>query len=410
MKIINPYQILACALLEAACMVTVSAATLKVAEFLPNDFSLDASVSYDLEIQRAIDQAATQGASLEFPAMTIAARETGWRLHSGSILLMRGATFQLSAECAEDGAVFHGHDVTDVTLIGGTVLGRNDVWKDGVNIRGVRITGKSARIRIHDMSFRDLSSNGVGLFGSADHYISDVWVRDVTVENCCKRYPDYLSGEKVEPNSVREDQGDVAFYYIEDFVVDGCRFERSRSDGTHFYRCRNGQITNNRIYRAKMGGYFIETCEAVIGKGNIMWENGSRGATIERGCVNCVFSDNVVRLSGREGLWAPDCIGLVVTGNLFDRNGRKQNRPPRYVWNANITIDNQRGDPSNSPTRDYLITDNLIYTTDSQIAAIRVDATDDTRDIVIRGNLLLGENRRVLIQGSNVSEVHCDSK
>jgi len=404
------HSILVCAL-NAALSVTAPAATLKVIDFLPQDFLRDASVSYERQIQRAIDQAAAAGATLEFPAITFAVTETGWQLRSGLTLNMRGAMFQLGAECAQDGAVFHGRDVTDVTLTGGTIIGRNDVWRDGVNIRGIHITGQSARIRVHDMSFRNLSSNGIGIFGNAAHFIRDVWVRDVMVENCCKRYPDYLSDEKGEPGSQREDQGDVAFYYVEDFVVDGCRFERSRSDGTHFYRCRHGQITNNRIYRAKMGGYFIETCEGVVGRGNIILENGSRGTTIERGSVNCVFSGNVVRLSGREGLWAPDCIGLVVTGNVFDRNGRKPNGPsPRYIWNANITIDNQRGDPTNSPTRDYLISDNLIHTTAGQIAAIRVDATDETRDIVIRGNVLLGENRRVLLEGSNVSEVHCDSK
>jgi hypothetical protein len=257
------------------------------------------------------------------------------------------------------------------------------------------------------MQFLNLSSNGIGIFGTEEQPIRDVWVRDVITKNCCKRYPDYLSGEKPEKGSVREDQGDVAFYYVEDFVVTGCRLEGSRSDGTHFYRSKRGQITENRIYRAKMGGYFVETCESVIGRGNVMLENGSRGVTIERDSRNCIFADNVVRLSGREGLWAPDCVGLVVTGNVFDRNGRKPNGPEkRYMWNANITINEAHGDPTNAPTQNYLISENMITSTASQIAAIRVDTSpDETKNIVIRGNVLLGENRRVLIEGPAEEEV-----
>jgi len=379
----------------------------RVADFLPDDYVRDGSVSYHDEIQRAIDEAARTGGVLEFPPITYATTEQGWQLRSGLTLLLDGAVFQLSDACREDVAVFHGRDVTDVTLRGGEIVGRNDVWPDGVNVRGVHVTGKSARIRIEGMRFRDLSSNGIGLFGTEDALIRDVWVRDVIVENCCKRYPDYLSKEKPERGSQREDQGDVALYFVEDFVVTGCRFERSRSDGTHFYRCRRGQITDNRIYRAKMGGYFIETCASVIGRGNVMLENGSRGTTIERGATNCVFADNVVSLSGREGLWAPDCLGLVVTGNVFDRNGRKPNGPERrFLWNANITINEAAGEPTDSPTRDYLVSDNLIYTTSSQIAAIRVDAVEDAANLVIRDNVLLGENQRLLVEGPNRAEVH----
>jgi len=381
--------------------------SVKVSKFLPRDYVRDGSVSYQNEIQKAIDEAGLTGGTLEFPAMTYAVTEEGWLLRSGLTIKMYGAVFRVSDQCRKDGAVFKGRDVTDVTLLGGEIVGRNDLWPDGVNVRGIHIAGRSAGIRIRDMRLHDLSSNGIGVFGADDSFIHDVWVRDVIVENCCKRYPDYLSGEKGEPGSQREDQGDVAFYYVEDFVVQGCRFERSRSDGTHFYRCRSGQITDNRIYRAKMGGFFIETCDNVIGRGNVMLENGSRGATIERGSRGCLFSNNVVSLSGREGLWAPDCIGLVVTGNMFNRNGRKPNgSEPRYIWNANITINEAFREPTDSPTQDYLVSDNLIYTTSSQIAAIRVVATDSTSNIVIRNNMTLGDNQSLVIEGPNRDEVH----
>ncbi len=245
----------------AAGMIAATAnADLSVIDFLPTDPVLDGSTCYAAEIQEAIDTAATAGERLRFPAIVYAVDENGWRLRSKLTLEMRGATFLLPESCGQDGAVFQGENITDVTLIGGHFIGKNGLWPDGVNIRGVQITGESARIRIRDAQFQDLSSNGIGLFGSTEHFIRDVWIEDVIVQNCCKRYPDYLSGEQSEANSVREDQGDVALYHVDGFVVRGCRFERSRSDGTHFYRSRNGQITDNRIYRAKMGGYFLE-CE-----------------------------------------------------------------------------------------------------------------------------------------------------
>lgn len=402
-----PLRLRPCLLAAALAWPALSSGeVLRVLDFLPQNPVTDGSVSYQAEVQKAIDEAASRGAILEFPAMKLIVRETGWRLHTGMTLTMHGTVFDLSVECAGDGAVFHGDGVSNLTLTGGEIVGRNEIWGDGINIRGIRITGDSSNIRIRDMRFRDLSSNGIGLFGSAGAPIREVWVEDVVVENCCKRYPDYLSKEKAEKGSVREDQGDVAFYYVENFVVRGCRFEGSRSDGTHFYQCRNGHITDNWIFRAKMGGYFLETCENITGSGNIVLENGSRGVTIERGCIQCVFSGNVVRLSGREGLWAPDCVGLLVSGNIFDRNGRKPNGPePRFIWNANITVNEAHGDPSNSPTQDYLIVNNQIHTTGSQIAAIRVDATETTRNILISGNQLLGENTQILVEGSNASQV-----
>src|SRR5262249_24049410 len=108
---------------------------------------------------------------------------------------------------------------------------------------------------------------------------------------------------------------------------------------------------------------------------------------------------NVVASSGREGLWAPDCTALVITGNVFDRNGRKPNgKKPTQVWNANITVNRDPSDPTKSPTQDYVIAHNVLYTTTSQVAAIRIDASKET-GIVVKDNLLRGDNRRVLVAG-----------
>ena len=130
--------------------------------------------------------------------MVYAVDESGLRLHSGLTLQMDGAEFRLGPDCKADDAVFVGQDVTDVRLIAGTIVGQNAAWADGVNIRGVYITGRSARIRIENMAMRDLSSNGIGIFCADAQLIRDVWLSDVLIENCCNRYPDYLSHEKPE--------------------------------------------------------------------------------------------------------------------------------------------------------------------------------------------------------------------
>lgn len=188
-------------------------------------------------------------------------------------------------------------------------------------------------------------------------------------------------------------------------MVRGCRFEKSRSDGTHFYRCRRGQFSGNRVYTAAMGGYFLETCEDVLASDNVIRDNGSRGVTIERGSRNCILKGNVVAGSGREGLWAPDCTGLIVTGNVFDMNGRKPNgQKPAQQWNANITINEDPGDPTKSPTEDYLVADNIITTTAGQLAAVRVDAAKCS-GVVVRNNLLRGDNRKVLVEGDPAGRV-----
>src|SRR6202030_2102324 len=110
-----------------------------------------------------------------------------------------------------------------------------------------------------------------------------------------------------EKGRVRAGQGLIAFYYVQEFVVRGCRLEKSRSDGTHFYKCRQGQFVNNKVYGAQMGGYFIESCDDILASDNVIRDNGSRGVTIERGSRNCTLNACIVATSGREGLWAPNC-------------------------------------------------------------------------------------------------------
>ena len=115
-----------------------------------------------------------------------------------------------------------------------------------------------------------------------------------------------------------------------------------------------------------------------------------------------MFSGNVVQESGAaRGCGRTNNVGCVVTDNVFDRNGRKPNGPGKhYTWNANITINEAYGDKSGSPTQDYMVAGNVIYSTKERVAAIRVDATGTTAGIVLRNNLLRGENCTILLEGS----------
>ncbi|HEX4128731.1 MAG TPA: right-handed parallel beta-helix repeat-containing protein [Pirellulales bacterium] len=376
-----------------------------VADFLPANYVTDGSVSYQEQLQKAID-AVGPGGTLVFPPMVYRLDEAGLRIKSRMTLSMYGAAFVLDEKASKDGQAFLGENLKSVQFLGGEIVGRNDTWADGVNIRGIYLSGSAENIRIRDMNIHDLSSNGIGLFAMADAPARDVWVTDTVVDHCCNKYGDYVSAKPgPEKGSKRDDQGSICFYYVNDWLVAGCRFERSRSDGTHFYRCKQGQFVDNKVYGAQMGGYFIETCDDVVATGNVIRDNGSRGATIERGSRNCILKGNVIAASGREGLWAPNCVGLIVTGNVFDTNGRKPNgTKPTHIWNANITINGDPYDPSKSSTENYIVADNLITTTAEQIAAIRVD-TAAARGIALHNNMLRGENRQVLVQGPAPEQV-----
>jgi len=126
----------------------------------------DGSVSYQRQLQEAIDAAAATGRTLVFrPMRYLLDDPAGLQLRSGLTLWMYGAVFQLSEEMDRDGQAFLGRDVVGVNLLGGEVAGLRQKWPDSVNIAGVRFVGRSARIRVRDMYLHDLSSNGVGVFG-----------------------------------------------------------------------------------------------------------------------------------------------------------------------------------------------------------------------------------------------------
>lgn len=368
------------------------AGVMRVTDLFPEGYVTDGSISYQRTIQDALDKAKEAPTTVIFPPMTyLLDDETGLSVYSNTTLWMYGAVFRFDEKAKKDGQAFLGEHVTDVRFLGGSVIGRGDDWLESVNIAGIRITGRSQRIHVKDMSFRNLSSNAVGIFGAdGDGMISHVQVVNVISENCCNIYRDYL-----EPNagpaegSDRRDQGCVAFYYVESFLVTGCIFAQSRSDGTHFYKCRNGQFVNNQVVGSQMGGYFLEGCENVIAGGNLISRNGSRGVTIERDSRFCTLQNNIIEFSGREGLWAPDVMGCIVAHNIFRENGRKDDADR----DSEIRLENTDQWPTE--TKDIRIEGNIFYTSAHQNSVIHVTA--GVSDVVIRDNSYHGQVVRFYI-------------
>lgn len=383
-----------------------------VADYLPENFVRDGSVSYQTRLQQALDQADPEGAVIRFPPGTFLLEdEQGLTLSSNLTMYLEGTRFLFPRDCDQDGQAFLGHHVHDVKIIGGEIIGQNEHWKPGTNIRGIYLTGQCERIRISGMNLHDLTSNGIGLFGVSEEKMSrDIWINRTIIDNCCNVYGDYSApkGELHGPEkgSVREDQGSVAMYYVRDFVVSECRFDRSRSDGTHFYHCVAGQFSDNKVYRSKMGGYFLEGCREVLAANNVIRENGSRGCTIERGSHNCSLIGNVVEESGREGLWIPDSTYCVISDNIFRRNGRKPNQEkPSRIWNTNITINESGHDPAHVVTDSLLVSDNLFETSAEQIAAIRIDLSEQTDRVIVKDNIFRGENRTIKVERPELKNV-----
>ncbi len=358
--------------------------------FLPEGYVTDGSVSYQGQLQKALDAAAGAHQVLVFPPMTyLLEDESGLTVHSGTTLFLHGAVFRFPETADEDGQAFFGENVTDVAFLGGEIAGCRDAWPASVNIAGIRITGRSARIRVRDTFIHDLSSNGLGLFAPGDETpIRDVFISDVVVRNCCNVYVDYLQpGAGPARGSLREDQGGIACYHVENFVVHGCSFEDSTSDGTHFYHCRDGRFTDNKVTGSQMGGYFLEGCRSVLAAGNLILDNGSRGVTIERDSIDCTLVHNVIEGSGREGLWAPDVAGCLVADNVFRANGRKDHE------DRDSEIKIEETGKFDTVTRDFRVAGNLFDTTETQDQAVWV--TSGARGIVVENNVLRGSVRAI---------------
>ncbi|MCC6487600.1 MAG: right-handed parallel beta-helix repeat-containing protein [Candidatus Hydrogenedentes bacterium] len=303
----------------------------------------------------------------------------GVRIPGNCTVVMEGVRIVWEAEVKEDGQTFLLENVSRVALSGCEIIGRRDVWSPGTNIAGVRVLGDCHDIRISYLTCRDLTSNAVGFFGEESKPMSNVTLKEVRGYNCCNYYGDYLATPRgPAEGSKREDQGTVAMYFVNDWLVDACWFEGSQSDGTHFFHSHRGRFVNSVVRGSKMGGYFLEGCEDIVASGNHILENGSRGCTIERNSRCCTLANNIVKNSGREGLWAPDVEGIIVTGTIFKTNGRKNDADK----DCEIRIDETS--EYEVSTRDILIQGNMFYTTPEQTAVFYV--SPGVAKLTIEGN------------------------
>jgi hypothetical protein len=80
--------------------------SLNVAAFLPAGYVTDGSISYQAELQKALD--AAEGRTLVFPPLVYRVDETGLRLKSRLTPLLHGAIFKLDEQRTKDGHVFFG--------------------------------------------------------------------------------------------------------------------------------------------------------------------------------------------------------------------------------------------------------------------------------------------------------------
>ncbi|MCP4711327.1 MAG: right-handed parallel beta-helix repeat-containing protein [Planctomycetes bacterium] len=375
-------------LLTFVCLVSVGASSNPASNsstIAIGPFAQEYSASHQQRIQTSLDDASGSPCIFTFaPGDYAINNPKGLRVPNGATLIMEGARFVLSKDMQQDGQCFIVENSSNISFRGGEIIGQRDVWDPGTNLAGVRVFGDSHDIHFTGMKFKNLTSNGIGVFGESDDKpIRNVTLINVTGINCCNYYGDYLDASKgTAPGSHRHDQGTVAFYYVDGWLVDGCRFEKSQSDGTHFYHSHNGKFVNCVVADSQMGGYFLEGCRHVLASENTILRNGSRGVTIERDSIFCTLNDNLIAYSGREGLWAPDVMGVIVTANIFRENGQKDDAQK----DCEIRIDDEKR--FKTIPADILITGNIFYTKAHQTAAIFL--AEGVKDITINNNLYNG--------------------
>ncbi|MCL4694619.1 MAG: right-handed parallel beta-helix repeat-containing protein [Candidatus Hydrogenedentes bacterium] len=378
-------------ILAAAIGVSCICATVHAARVDIGPFDAVDPVEHQRMIQDAIDNAGPGRHIIVFAPGDYGFTDPGGvRIPGDCTVLLEGARILWSDAVEADGQTFLLKGVANVRFIGGEIVGRRDTWDPGVNVAGIRAMGDCHHIQITDLVCRELTSNAFGFFGTAETPMTEIELLRVRGYNCCNYYGDYLS-EQSGPakGSLREDQGTVAMYHVNDWLVDGCWFEGSHSDGTHFYLSHRGRFVNSVVRGSRMGGYFLEGCEDVIAANNHIDHNGSRGCTIERNSRDCLLVNNIVSSSGREGLWAPDVAGILVQNNIFRTNGRKDDAEK----DCEIRLD--ESEKYEVITRDIRIEGNLFYTTPEQTAAIFL--SDGVVDVVVGDNTFHGEARPVYV-------------
>ncbi len=381
------FYLIACQAVESVQAATPRQGTVSGTEIIIGPFLEVPVENHQKRIQEIMDRAKGPYRYFTFaPGDYTLTDPRGILVPSGATLRMEGVRFHLPASMHKDGQAFLLNDVAGIDWSGGAIIGQREQWAPGTNVAGLRIVGKCHDIRIRNLTCSKLSSNAIGVFGKSDENpIRNVTLLQVTGRQCCNRYGDYLSDQPgPAEGSERKDQGTVAFYHVDGWLVDGCRFVNSRSDGTHFYHSHNGRFVNNVVSGSKMGGYFLENCETVLASGNLFSHNGSRGVTIERNSQFCTLTHNIIRWSGREGLWAPEVQGILVQGNVFRENGRKDDGQR----DAEIRLDNSEAYAVNTDA--IRIENNLFYTTPRQTAVLFMGKGMNGR-VVLKNNTFTGD-------------------
>lgn len=361
---------------------------------LPKGFSLNGSVSYQKQIEEAIELASQKGQTLVFPPSVFLVEDpAGIRLKSNVRLDLTDVKFIVDPKINKDGQIFYGENVRNVEIVNGEFDGTRDKLPTSVNIAGIVITGQSKNIKITGSYFHHLSSNGIRIHGvDTQQMTEDVTITSVRINESCNEYIDYLlPGQGPAPGTERKDQGNISLYFVRNFLITNSTLENSHSDGSHFYFCSNGQILNNQIQNNRMGGYFVETCSDINAFNNKIAGNGSRGVTIERGAIRCNLKANSITNSGREGIWIDDSEQLVVSNNYIASNGKKNHSP----YNSNIKItDTSWPDNKNQSKSKYIyILKNTILTDATSEHAVWVISC--ASNVSITGNLMLGAKKRI---------------
>lgn len=317
----------------------------------------------------------------------------GITLVSGLKLNLEGCEIDVNSSINNDGQVFFGQNISDLTLTGGIINGNRQSFPASVNIAGICLIGKSEKISITKTIFRQLSSNGIRIHGvSSNERAKNISVKGVQITECCNIYNDYSEPNPGPvPGTLRTDQGGINFYFVEDFLIENSILELSKSDGTHFYKSIRGTIKNSVIRNNKMGGYFLEGCSFVFGLSNLIQGNGSRGVTIERGSDNCSLTDNIIEKSGRDGIWIDDSQKILVKSNSISLNGRKNDVDRTY--NIKITDTAWPIDSSNPKVTNIVIYSNSFNADLQQIHSIKISSSSYL--VSVFNNLMQGVVRSI---------------
>lgn len=260
------------------------------------------------------------------------------QLHSDLVIYLTGAKILGPERVTARGVLFTGTNVDNVRLVGGEVIGYRDTWDApaagqaanlgtinnlGRNIRPFVFAGGS-RVEADGVRFRDWNAPAV----SADN-TTDVTLRGCRFTRNSAYYYDYVEPTQPYPgggpavNSQEADKGQYHLWGVERFNILGCTVEGAAGDSSHVKNSLRGTVTGNQIILNKMGGAYYEACSDVSITGNLQWQNGSRGTTVEANSSRITFNGNIVGLSGREGYWGWGVNSGTIVGNVFYQNGQK---------------------------------------------------------------------------------------